>query len=145
VASSVSIQTSRTGSPPSSATQARHRAASWIWLVNGPDSSTGQPLERISRAVAVIPAYSCTLTCSSYHGPSRSPCTRPAACRVAATNGPYMVSLSSSAGTGRKDASSRLATVLLPAPGGPATTQEAAGSGIAQEPYSRGPARPGVA
>ena len=37
-----------------------------------------------------------------------------------------MVSLSSSAGTGSSEASSSAATVLLPAPGGPATTQAGA-------------------
>ena len=73
-----------------------------------------------------MPAYSCALTCSSYHGPSRSPAGRPAAASVAATNEPYMVSLSSSAGTGASDASSSRATVLLPAPGGPATTHASA-------------------
>src|ERR1700727_2520779 len=60
--------------------------------------------------------------CSSYQGPSRSPAERPAAASVAATNGPYSVSLSSSAGTGWSRASSNRATLLLPAPGGPATT-----------------------
>ena len=96
--------------------------------MNGPDSRTGQPCERISRAVAVMPAYSCALTCSSYQGPSRSPAGRPPAASVAATNDPYMVSLSSSAGTGASDASSSRATVLLPAPGAPATTHAIAGS-----------------
>ena len=38
---------------PGPATQARHRRASWICWVNGPDSTTGQPCERISRAVNV--------------------------------------------------------------------------------------------
>src|SRR6266487_3157973 len=89
---------------------------------------TGQPWKRISRAVAVIPAYSWTLMCWSYHGPSRSPAGRPAACSVAATNGPYIVSLSSSAGAGASDASSMRATVLFPAPGGPATTNAGAGT-----------------
>lgn len=65
-----------------------------MWPVNGPLSSTGQPCARISRAVAVIPAYSCGLTCSSYHGPSRSPGSRAYAARVASTNGPYIVSFS---------------------------------------------------
>src|SRR5215472_5579545 len=60
--------------------------------------------------------------CSSYHGPSRSPGGRPAAASVAATNELYIVSLSSSAGAGRSDASRIAATVVLPAPGGPATT-----------------------
>ena len=96
--------------------------------MNGPDSMTGQPCERISRAVAVMPAYSWALTCSSYHGPSRWPGGRPAAASVAATNDPYMVSLSSRAGTGASDASSSRATVLLPAPGGPATTHAIATS-----------------
>jgi hypothetical protein len=73
VAASDRTQTRRTDPPPSSATQYRHRSASWICWVNGPDSMTGQPCERISRAVAVIPAYSWGLTCSSYHGPSRWP------------------------------------------------------------------------
>ena len=58
VASSDLTQTRRTVPPPSSAVQACQRAASWICAVNGPESSTGQPWERISRAVAVIPAYS---------------------------------------------------------------------------------------
>src|ERR1700753_4228724 len=66
--------------------------------------------------------------CSSYHGPSRSPGGRPAASRAAATNDPYIVSLSSSAGTGSTRASSSRETVLLPAPGGPATTHAVAGS-----------------
>ena len=65
--------------------------------------------------------------CSSYHGPSRSPAGRPAAASVAATNDPYIVSLSSSAGGGTSEASRMPATVLLPAPGGPATTQAGAG------------------
>ena len=78
--------------------------------------------------MAVIPAYSWILTCSSYHGPSRSPGGRPAAARTAATNDPYIVSLSSSAGVGSSEASSLAATVLLPAPGGPATTQAGAGA-----------------
>src|ERR1700757_5498975 len=65
--------------------------------------------------------------CSSYHGPSRSPGGGARAARVAPTNEPYMVSLSSSAGTGSSEASSSAATVLLPAPGGPATTQAGAG------------------
>src|SRR5690348_18470670 len=73
-----------------------------------------------------MPAYSWTLTCASYHGPSRSPAGRPAAASVAATNGPYIVSLSSSAGGGTSEASRMAATVLLPAPGGPATTQAGA-------------------
>jgi hypothetical protein len=60
VAASDRTQTSRTGSPPSSATQAGQAPASWIWRVNGADSSTGQPRARISRAVAVIPPYSCS-------------------------------------------------------------------------------------
>ena len=77
-------------------------------------------------AVAVIPVYSWILTCSSYHGPSRSPGGRPADARTAATNDAYIVSLSSSAGVGLSAASSRSATVLLPAPGGPATTQAGA-------------------
>jgi hypothetical protein len=64
--------------------------------------------------------------CSSYHGPSRSPGGRAAARRVAATNEPYIVSLSSSAGTGCSEASSRPATAGLPDPGGPATTQAGA-------------------
>ena len=102
-------------------------AGSWICWVNGPHRSTGQPCPRISRAVAVIPAYSCALMCSSYHGPSRSPGGCPAADRVAATNEPYIVSLSSSAGTGRRRASSSPATVLFPAPGGPATTHAGPG------------------
>src|ERR1700736_4205131 len=65
---------------------------------------------------------------SSYHGPSRSPAGWPAAASIPATNPPYIVSLSSSAGTGSSDASSMRATVLLPAPGGPATTHAGAGS-----------------
>src|ERR1022692_1713534 len=89
---------------------------------------TGQPCERISRAADVIPAYSWTLMCSSYHGPSRSPPGRAAAVSMAATNDPYIVSLSSSAGGGSRDASSMLAMVLLPAPGGPATTHAGAGT-----------------
>ena len=79
VAASERTQTRRTVPPPRSATQARHRRASWICWVNGPDSTTGQPCERIWRAVDVMPAYSWTLMCSSYHGPSRSPAGRPAA------------------------------------------------------------------
>src|SRR5262245_5294133 len=75
-----------------------------------------------------MPAYSWTLMCSSYHGPSRSPAGRPAAASVAATNDPYIVSLSSSAGGGTSEASRMPATVLLPAPGGPATTQPGAGT-----------------
>ena len=128
VASSDLTQTRRTVPPPSSATQDRHRCPSWICPVNGPDSRTGQPCARISRAVAAIPAYSCTLTCSSYHGPSRSPGGRPAEASTAATNDAYIVSLSSSAGVGSSAARSRSATVLLPAPGGPATTQAGAGT-----------------
>src|SRR5215470_3010244 len=73
-----------------------------------------------------MPAYSWTLMCSSYHGPSRSPAGRPAAASVAATNDPYIVSLSSSAGGGTSEPSRMPATVLLPAPGGPATTQAGA-------------------
>jgi hypothetical protein len=48
------------------------------------------------------------------------------AASVAATNEPYIVSLSSSAGAGRSDASRMAATVVLPAPGGPATTHAVA-------------------
>src|SRR5450755_871391 len=94
---------------------------------------TGQPCERISRAVDVIPAYSWTLMCSSYHGPSRSPSGRAAALSVAATNDPYIVSLSSSAGGGTSCASRMLATVDLPAPGGPATTHAVAGTVMRSE------------
>ena len=126
VASSDLTHTSRTVPPPRPSTQERQRPASWICWVNGPDSRTGQPWERISRAVAVIPAYSCALTCSSYQGPSRSPGGRAAASRTAATNGPYIVSLSSRAGAGSRRASSSRATVLFPAPGGPATTHAGA-------------------
>ena len=133
VGASVRTHTSRTGSPPSAAPNAAQAAGSWIWVVNGPDSSTGQPRSRISRAVAAIPAYSCTLTCRSYQGPSRSPGGRPAAASVAATNPPYIVSLSSSAGTGDSRASSRSATVDLPAPGGPATTHAVARSFTARQ------------
>src|SRR6185437_11587013 len=61
VAASVRTQTRRTVPPPRSAAQDRHRPASWICWVNGAHSSTGQPFPRISLAVAVIPAYSCTL------------------------------------------------------------------------------------
>src|SRR6266704_5727141 len=71
--------------------------------------------------------------CSSYHGPSRSPAERPAAARLAVTNDPYIVSLSSSAGTGSSDASSIRATVVLPLPGGPATTQAIARAVMASE------------
>src|SRR5262249_24933176 len=71
--------------------------------------------------------------CSSYHGPSRSPAGRPAAARMAATNGPYMVSLSSSAGGGSSAAGRMPPTVLLPAPGGPATTQAGAGTLISSQ------------
>ena len=80
--------------------------------------------------MAAIPAYSWTLMCSSYQGPSRSPAARPAAARIAVTNEPYIVSLSSSAGTGTSDASRMFATVVLPVPGGPATTHAAAGTVI---------------
>ena len=45
---------------------------------------------------------------------------------MAATKRPYIVSLSSSAGTGRRRASRASATVDLPAPGGPATTHAGA-------------------
>jgi len=128
VASSDLTQIRWTVPPPSSASQERHRCPSWICPVNGPDSRTGQPCARISRAVAAIPAYSCTLTCSSYHGPSRSPGGRPAVASTAATNEAYIVSLSSSAGVGSSAARSMSATVLFPAPGGPATTQAGAGT-----------------
>src|ERR1700678_4063413 len=127
MASSDLTQTRRTIPPPSSAAQDSHRRASWIWLVKGPDSRTGQPCARISLAVAVIPAYSWTLMCWSYHAPSRSLAGRPADARIAATNGPYMVSLSSSAGVGSSEPSKMPATVLLPDPGGPATTHDGAG------------------
>ena len=128
VAASERTQTRRTVPPPSACVHDSQRSASWICCVKGPDSSTGQPWPRISRAVAVMPAYSCTLMCSSYHWPSRSPGGRPAAASAAATNGPYIVSLSSSAGAGSRSSSSRRATVLLPAPGGPATTHAGAGT-----------------
>src|ERR1700730_10845383 len=65
--------------------------------------------------------------CSSYHGPSRSPIGRLAALSIAATTGPYIVSLSRSAGGGTREATRIAATVLLPDPGGPATTHAAAG------------------
>src|SRR5262249_13901412 len=78
--------------------------------------------------------------CSSYHGPSRSPAGRPAAARMAATNGPYMVSLSSSAGGGSSAARRMPATALLPAPGGAATTQAGAGPPISR-PGQGGPRR----
>jgi hypothetical protein len=58
--------------------------------------------------------------------------TAPAA-STAATNGPYIVSLSSSAGRGTSAPSSKSATVLLPVPGGPATTHAGAGMLIASE------------
>jgi hypothetical protein len=58
VAASDLTQTRRTIPPPSSATQDRQRFTSWICPVKGPDSRTGQPCPRISRAVDVIPAYS---------------------------------------------------------------------------------------
>src|ERR1700691_1417598 len=129
VAASDLTQTRRTMPPPSSAVHSCQRWASWMCAVNGPDNSTGQPWDRISRAAAVIPAYSCTLTCSSYHEPSRSPDGRPAALSVAVTKDPNSVSLSSSAGTGVSEPSRRSATVDLPEPGGPATTQAGAGKG----------------
>ena len=88
VAASDLTQTRRTVPPPRSRAQARHRAASWICWVNGPDSRTGQPCARISRAVDVMPAYSCTLMWASYQGPSRSPGGRPPAASVAATKEP---------------------------------------------------------
>src|SRR5262249_12649777 len=84
-----------------------------------------------------MPAYSWALMCSSYHGPSRSPAGRPAAASVAATNDPYIVSLSSSAGGGTSEASRMPATVLLPAPGGPATTQAGAGTLMLSEDMTR--------
>src|SRR6516165_134688 len=71
--------------------------------------------------------------CSSYQGPSRSPAGRPAAAKIAATNGPYIVSLSSSAGDGTSAASRMSATVLLPDPGGPATTHAGAGALITSQ------------
>src|ERR1035438_7441582 len=89
---------------------------------------TGQPCARISRAVDVIPAYSWTLMCASYHAPSRSPPGRAAAVSIAATNDPYIVSLSSSAGGSPGGARGMPAPVLLPAPGGPATTHAGAGT-----------------
>ena len=64
---------------------------------------------------------------------------RPAAANVAATNPPYIVSLSSSAGTGDSRASSRSATVDLPAPGGPATTHTVARSPTARHYEPRVP------
>src|SRR5450755_757349 len=131
VAASDRTQTRCTVPPPRSATHDCHRRTSWICWVKGADSRTGQPCERISRAVAVIPVYSWTLMCRSYHGPSRSPGGRAAAVSVAATNGPYIVSLSRSAGGGTRFASKMPATVLLPAPGGPATTQAGAGTVMA--------------
>src|SRR5262249_47250150 len=70
-------QPSRAGSPPSAAPGERHRPASWIAGVTGADSTPGPPGGRPPRAAAVTPPYSCTLTCSSYHGPSRSPGGRP--------------------------------------------------------------------
>src|SRR5690606_12463569 len=123
VAASDRTHTSRTGGPPSSSTQRAHRPASCTSLVNGPSSMTGQPCSRIRRAVAVMPAYSCRLTCSSYQAPSRSPCGLPWARSTSPTKPPYRVSLSSRAGTGDRRASSAAATVDLPAPGGPLTTQ----------------------
>src|SRR5580704_18038080 len=74
----------------------------------------------------------------SYHGPSRSPGGRPLAVRIAATNDPYMVSLSSRAGVGTSEASRIAATVLLPAPGGPATTHAGAGTLIRSEDTGKG-------
>ena len=50
VAASVRTQTSRTGGPPSSSTHRAQRSASWIAVVKGPVTSTGQPCARISRA-----------------------------------------------------------------------------------------------
>src|SRR5690348_9577441 len=70
-----------------------------------------------------MPAYSWRLTCSSYQGPSRSPDGRPAAASVASTNAPYIVSLSRTAAGGSTSAASSPATVVLPDPGAPATTQ----------------------
>ena len=64
VAASERTHTSRTGSPPSSATNRAHAGRSWIWVVNGPESNTGHACARISRATAAIPPYSCTLTCA---------------------------------------------------------------------------------
>src|SRR5215475_6757308 len=80
-----------------------------------------------------MPRYSWTLMCSSYQDPSRSPAARPEPARIEATNDPYMVSLSSSAGTGLTDASSSRAAVDLPAPGAPATTQAAGTSFMARK------------
>jgi hypothetical protein len=96
--------------------------------VKGPESSTGHPCARISRAAAVRPPYSWTFTCSSYQAPSRSPGSRPAAASVPATKDPNSVSLSSSAGTGDSRASRSAATVVFPAPGAPATTHASAGA-----------------
>src|SRR5215472_7196591 len=91
-----------------------------------------------------MPAYSWTLTCSSYHGPSRSPAGRPAAASVAATNDPYIVSLSRSAGRGTSEPSRMPATVLLPAPGGPATTQAGAGTLMPSEDMAPSVAEAGI-
>ena len=52
---------------------------------------------------------------------------------VAATNAPYIVSLSRSAGLGVSAARRRPATMLFPAPGGPATTHAVAGPVMATD------------
>src|SRR5262249_5786452 len=57
---------------------------------------------------------------------SRRPLGSPAAAITAAANPPYTTSLSSSAPGGDKRAASRRATVVLPEPGGPATTHTGA-------------------
>src|SRR5262245_47042381 len=80
----------------------------------------------MSRAVAARPAYSYALTCTSYHGPSRRPGASPAVAMTAAANPPYTVSTSNIAAGGDRRAANNRATVVLPAPGGPATTHTVA-------------------
>jgi len=123
---SIAIGTGFINTPPGSVTSLAHARGSWMASVNGATTTGGQPEARMSRAIAARPAYSWSLTCESYHGPSRRPSGSPAAAITAAANPPYTTSLSSNAPGGDRRAASNRATVVLPEPGGPATTQTGA-------------------
>jgi len=126
VAASERTQTRRTVPPPSPSTQDRQRTASWICWVNGPGQQDraavgGGPRGRSRFIPRVLVHLDCARRTTGPRALRRG--GRPAASRVAATNDPYMVSLSSSAGTGSRPARAAAGRPCsCPHPAGPATT-----------------------